>query len=156
MGLNGRCVVASTCIAFLESCCSQNNVTLCSAVYSSQSSSCGAHCPSTKHSDCRCIDETPEAKGQLLVSTIEPHNFTGKVTYGHFTSSSNADMQGLLHKGLRVAKGNSNAKWFSVPNPVKKLTVTQLAIINGHVKSGILQFRSDLLSCRRLHLALCI
>ena len=96
----------------------------------------------------KCIDETPGAKGQLLVSKIEPHNFTGKVTYGHFASPSNADMQGLLHKGLRVAKGNSNAKWFSVPSPVKKLTPTQLAIINEHVKSGILQFRSDLLSCR--------
>ncbi|KAL0044217.1 hypothetical protein WJX82_004872 [Trebouxia sp. C0006] len=44
-------------------------------------------------------------------------------------------------KGMRVAKGNSNAKWVLVPNPVKKLTVTQLAIIHEHVKSGILQFR---------------
>lgn len=100
-----------------------------------------------------CIDETSEAKGQLLVSTIEPHNFKGKVTYGHFVSPSNADMQGLLQTGMRVAKGNSNAKWVLVPNPVKKLTVTQLAIIHEHVKSGILQFRSDLLSCRRLHFA---
>ena len=101
----------------------------------------------------KCIDETPGTEGQLLVSTVEPHNFKGKVTYGHFASASNADMQGLLHKGLKGATGKSNTKRFSVPNPVKKLTLTQLAIINEHVKSGILQFRSDLLSCRWLHFA---
>ena len=50
-GLNGRCVVASTCTAFLSS--SQNNVQFCPAVYSSQSSSCGAHCPRIKRSDCQ-------------------------------------------------------------------------------------------------------
>jgi hypothetical protein len=57
------------------------------------------------------IDKTPEAKGQLLVSTIEPHSFTSKVTCGHFISPSSADMQGLLEKGL-VAKCDSSAKWF--------------------------------------------
>ncbi|KAL0044218.1 hypothetical protein WJX82_004872 [Trebouxia sp. C0006] len=78
-----------------------------------------------------CIDETSEAKGQLLVSTIEPHNFKGKVTYGHFVSPSNADMQGLLQTGMRVAKGNSNAKETHIPNwqkPVFHIVMTKFPL----------------------------
>ena len=115
------------------------------------------HAPNT--ATVESIRESHAAKGQLLVSTLEPHSFKSKVTYGHFTSPLSTDMQSLLQKGLKVAKCDSNAKCLLVPSPVKKLTVTELATINEHLMPGILgeipalQFRSDPLSCHRLHFA---